>query len=136
MTDQSGAEWVPVLSSYWQPARRLTQRFAGVDIPESEARIGHAAQVGLEAASLRLARNGVALAPDEFLDEPLTAALRTLGSLDRAVPVRAIELAIELVAVAASIRTHLDEKPLGANQVDEFLPQLMDFVNSWFHFPP
>lgn len=89
--------------------------------------------VGLSRAQQRLEPYGIALHP-EAISPALNAARVVLSESEHTVPNRAIELAIELVAIAATMRIQYGEKPLQDQQIQDFLSgSLRGFMNSFWH---
>ncbi|MGW3662692.1 hypothetical protein [Streptomyces sp. NPDC005141] len=89
---------------------------------------------GLIAAAERLSRHGIEMPWREIsrsVDEAILALRR-----EEDVPLRAVELFIELVAVSATSRIVYGERPLKSKETERFLHIFSDFINSYWHPPP
>ncbi|RJO70019.1 hypothetical protein D5S18_29600 [Nocardia panacis] len=86
---------------------------------------------GLELARTRLVRYDVAFS-EEAIEQTLAGANELLRS-GPAVPDRATELTIEMVAIAATMRIHYGEPELSFNELASFVDVFRRFMNSWWH---
>ncbi|HEX3679944.1 MAG TPA: hypothetical protein VHU90_09510, partial [Galbitalea sp.] len=87
---------------------------------------------GLELAQNRLARHHLAFSED-LVEQAIRHTVQVLRQSETIVPERAIELTIETVAIAATMRMHYNEPELRFDEIAEFVDIFRRFMNSWWH---
>lgn len=90
------------------------------------------ASEGLDGAEQRLQRWGFELSTEDVAPT-IRTALEILRRSDLPAPPRAVEVAVELTAIAAAMRVRFDEPELTPDEIDMFIRGLRHYMNSWWH---